>query len=95
MGREDESDSLVKQVFAPVYDRMVTDGTLKSWGWNEHIVGARYRRLATITAADVGALMKARAAIVAAMDKNPLQHTFDTICGSHADYIWEIKSETP
>lgn len=94
-GREDEADALVKQVYAPMLDQMVADGTLKSWGWNEHIVGAQYRRLSTITATDVAALMKARAAVVAAMTKNPLTRTFDAICGSHADYIWEIKAETP
>ncbi|MGE3665287.1 MAG: hypothetical protein AB7G51_01510 [Steroidobacteraceae bacterium] len=93
--REAEADALVKDVFAPMYDRMVADGSLKSWGWNEHVVGAQYRRLATMTAADVGSLMKARAAVVAAMEKNPLVHAFDTLCGSHADYIWEIKSEVP
>lgn len=93
--REGEADALVKTVFAPMYDRMVAEGALKSWGWNEHVVGAQYRRLATITAADVTALLKARAAIVAEMEKNPLSRTFDSICGSHADYIWEIRSEVP
>jgi hypothetical protein len=93
--RESEADALVKGVFAPIYDRLVADGSLKSWGWNEHIVGAQYRRLATMTAADVGALMKARTAVVAALQKNPLTPAFSAICGSHADYIWEIKGETP
>lgn len=92
--REEEADALVKQVFAPMYDKMVADGTLKSWGWNEHIVGAQYRRLSTITATDIPALVKARASVVEAMVKNPLSRTLDDICGSHADYIWEIKGET-
>ncbi len=94
-GREDQADALIKQVYAPMFNQMVADGALKSWGWNEHVVGAQYRRLATITATDVPALMKARAAVVAAMEKQPLTRTFDSICGSHADYIWEITSETP
>jgi len=93
--REDQADALVKQVFAPVYDKMVADGTLRSWGWNEHIVGAKYRRLATITATDVPALLKARASLVESMQKNPLSRTLDDICSSHADYIWEIKAEMP
>ncbi|HQW08633.1 MAG TPA: hypothetical protein PK681_03210 [Steroidobacteraceae bacterium] len=93
--REGEADALVKSAFAPMYDQMVADGALKSWGWNEHVVGAQYRRLATITATDVASLMKARSAIVAAMEKNPLARTLDTICDSHADYIWEIRSEVP
>lgn len=93
--REDEADALVKQVFAPVYDKLIASGALKSWGWNEHIVGGQYRRLATLTATDVPALVKARTAVVEAMVKNPLSRTFDDICGSHSDYIWEIQAETP
>jgi hypothetical protein len=93
--REDEVDALVKQVFAPMYDQLVQDGTLKSWGWNEHIVGAQYRRLSTITTADVPSLLKARTAVVEALQKNPLSRSFDALCGSHADYIWEIGAERP
>jgi hypothetical protein len=91
--REEEADAIVKQVFAPIYDKLVAEGKLKSWGWNEHVVGAEYRRLATLTAADVPTLMATRASIVESMQKNPLGRVFDGICGSHADYIWEIKSE--
>ncbi|MGB8326437.1 MAG: hypothetical protein WCE48_02530 [Steroidobacteraceae bacterium] len=93
--REEEADALVKQVLGPMYDKMVADGKLKSWGWSEHVVGAEFRRLATFTATDVPTLMTARAEIVAALTKNPLGRTFDGICGSHADYIWEIKTEKP
>lgn len=88
--REDQADELVKRVFAPVYDKLVADGKLKSWGWMEHIVGGKYRRLATMTAADVGTLMEARGAIVATMSDDPLASTLDAICGSHSDYIWGI-----
>lgn len=94
-GREAEADALVTQVFAPVYDKMVADGKLKSWGWNEHIVGGSYRRLATISATDVKSLMEARDSVVEAMIDNPLGDTFTEICGDHTDYIWEITSQSP
>ncbi len=94
-GREAEADALVTQVFAPVYDKMVADGKLKSWGWNEHIVGGSYRRLATISATDVKSLMEARDAIVQVQIDNPLGKTFTDICGDHTDYIWEITSQNP
>jgi hypothetical protein len=94
-GRETEADALVSQVFGPVYDKMVADGKLKSWGWNEHIVGGSYRRLATMSATDVKALMEARAAVVQAFIDNPLGDTFTDICGDHTDYIWEITSQSP
>jgi len=93
--REDEADALVTQVFAPVYDKMVSEGKLKSWGWNEHIVGGSYRRLATFSGADMKSLMEARAAIVKEFDENALGKTFTGICGDHTDYMWEIVSQAP
>jgi hypothetical protein len=93
--REDQADALMKRVFAPVYDKMVADGKLTSWGWLEHIIGGKYRRLATLTAADRGALLEARAALVQTMQDDPLAANLDGICGSHADYIWEIRNQAP
>jgi hypothetical protein len=29
------------------------------------------------------------------MVDNPLGDTFTAICGDHADYMWEIKSQAP
>ena len=80
---------------APKYDKMVAEGKLKSWGWNEHIVGGEFRRLETFSAADMKSLMEARAAIVAAADDTPLSNTLTDICGQHTDYMWEIKSQAP
>jgi hypothetical protein len=93
--REDQADALMKRVFGPMLDKMVSDGKLTTWGWQEHIVGGEYRRLATLTAADMKALNAARASIVAALQADPLGTTFTDICGSHTDYIWEIKFEKP
>jgi hypothetical protein len=93
--REAEADALVKQVFAPVYDKLVADGKLKSWGWLEHIVGSQYRRLATMGAIDMKSLMAARAAVVQALEDNPLGDTFTAICDSHADYMWEVRHSNP
>lgn len=89
--REDQADALVKRVYAPVYDKMVADGKLTSWGWMEHIVGGEYRRLATMTAKDMTSLIAARSALVAAFQDDPLSGVLDDICGSHADYMWETK----
>jgi len=94
-GREDQADALVTQVFAPIYDKLLADGKIKSWGWNEHIVGGNFRRLATISAADMKSLMEARAATVQAMDDNVLGNTLTDICGRHTDYMWDITSQNP
>ncbi len=93
--REEQADALVKRVFAPLYDKLVADGQLTSWGWMEHVVGGQYRRLATLTAKDMTTLMAARAAVGKAMDDDPLGAVFDGICGSHADYIWETAFTKP
>ncbi len=93
--RESQADALVKGMLAPVFDKMVTDGKLKSWGWLEHIVGGKYRRLETFSATDVKALMEARAAVVEAMEDNPGGDALTEICGEHTDYIWEIKAQAP
>ena len=93
--REEQADALVTQVFAPVYDKMVADGKLKSWGWIEHIVGGQYRRVATISATDMKTLMEARAEVIQTVFDNPLGDTFTDICGDHADYMWEIKFSNP
>ncbi|MCM2310530.1 MAG: hypothetical protein NDI84_03925 [Steroidobacteraceae bacterium] len=93
--RESQADELVKRIFAPMYDKLVADGKLTSWGWMEHIVGGEYRRLATMTAKDMPSLMAARGAIVAAFQDDPLASTLDDICGSHADYMWDTKFAAP
>jgi hypothetical protein len=93
--REDQADALVKQVFAPMYDKLVAEGKLTSWGWLEHIVGGDYRRLSTMTAPDVKSLLAARGSIVAAMQDDALADAFTDICSSHADYVWETKSGKP
>lgn len=93
--REDQADALVKRVFAPLYDKMVADGKLTSWGWLEHVVGGEYRRLSTMRAKDMPALMAARGELVRAMRDDPLGAAFNDICGSHADYIWEVKFDRP
>lgn len=90
--REVQADAIVTQVFAPVYDKMVTDGKLTSWGYLEHIVGGRFRRLATMTAPDMNSLMAARADIFEALTDNALADTFTEICDSHDDYMWEVKA---
>jgi len=94
MSKESRADELVKTVFAPVYNAHVGDDKLRSWGWSEHMVGGKYRRLGTLTADDWPTLMKMRASIFEALKDNDLADEFSEICGSHSDYLWEIRYET-
>jgi hypothetical protein len=91
--RESQVDAVVKTTLAPVLDKMVADGKLRSWGWLEHIVGGKYRRLATMSAGDVKSVLEARGALIEALDENPAGDVLTDICGDHSDYIWEIKAQ--
>jgi hypothetical protein len=98
MDRESRADELVSTVFAPVYNRQVAAGKLVSWGWMQHVVGGKWRRITTMTANDEASLMAARAAIIEELTTGSLQEAgreFDSICGSHQDYIWTIQHEKP
>ena len=98
MNREDRADEIVEKVFAPVYDKAVSDGKITSWGWNSHMVGGKYRRLATMTAKDFGGLLKARGEILQTIygdGENAEAKEFNDICGSHSDYLWEVVHEKP
>ena len=90
--RESQADAIVTQVFAPVYDKLVDDGKLTSWGYLEHIVGGHVRRVATMTSADMKSLLAARSEINQALTDNPLGDTFTGICSAHEDYMWEVKA---
>jgi hypothetical protein len=97
MATQDRADELVKEIFGPVYDRHIGEGKLVSWGWWEHMVGGKYRRLATYTAADDKTVLKTRGAIIRELiDKHgDAMKEFATICGSHQDYLWEIQIDKP
>jgi hypothetical protein len=93
--REEQADALVTQVFTSVFDKMIADGKLKSWGWIEHVVGGDFRRVLTMSATDMKSLMATRAEVIEAVFDNPLGDTFTDICGKHADYMWDIKFANP
>lgn len=95
--RETRADELVEKVFAPVYDKQVEAGNIASWGWMEHFIGGKYRRIATMTGNDHKAVLKARNAVIAELDESQEKafDEFDSICGSHSDYMWDIVHEKP
>lgn len=96
--REERALEIVKTLFAPVLDKAVADGKLTSWGWNSHVLGGEYRALQLMTAKDFPSLMKARAEIIETIygdGDNAVANEYSEICGSHADYLWEIQHEKP
>lgn len=97
MSREVRADELVTTVFAPIYNRQVAAGKLDSWGWMQHVVGGKWRRIVTMTANDEASLIAARTAIVDEIENGneAASQEFDSICSSHQDYIWTIQHEKP
>lgn len=98
--REDRADEIVAEHFAPVFNQMVEDGELTSWTWQSHVVGGRFRKLQTMTAADPKALLAARNAAISAVyeagsESESAGEEFSDICGEHVDYMWNILQETP
>jgi len=94
--KEERADEIVKKVFAPVYEKAVAAGKIKSWGWLSHQVGGKYRRLGTMTAANYDDLFTAWGEILEEIygdGDNAEANEFSTICGSHSDYLWDIVHE--
>ena len=97
MSREERADEIVEKTLGPIYSKHVSAGGITSWGWLKHYVGGKWRRVATTTAADVKTLLAARNAIFAEVNEKAktASDEFNSICGSHQDYIWDIEHDVP
>jgi hypothetical protein len=96
LNREQRADEIMAKEFAPVYNKAVTDGKIKSWGWSSHVMGGKYRRLGTMTAESYPALMAAWGEILDTIygdGGNAVANEFSEICSSHSDYLWDIVHE--
>ncbi len=95
INREDRADEIVAEHFAPILDKMVEDGKIATWGWQSHVIGGRARRLQTMTAVDMGALLSARQEAIATIyeEDDAAGTEFSEICGPHVDYVWNIVHE--
>ena len=76
---------------------MVEEGNLTSRGWSSHVVGGRFRKLQTMTAADHKSLLAARGEAISLIyaEDSEAGTEFSEICGPHVDYMWNIVHETP
>lgn len=96
---ESRADEIMAEHFAPIYDKAVADGKLTSWGWSEHWVGGKYRRLLTMTAGDHKSLLNTRNELIeSAFNAEGMEEIgteFTNACGSHSDYMWNIVHEKP
>jgi hypothetical protein len=95
--RESRADEIVAESFAPVFDKLVEDGKIASWGWSQHFVGGKIRRLQTMTGDSHKALLAARSEAIDAIfgEDNEAGAEFGSICMNHLDYMWDIQIENP
>ncbi|HEY7482311.1 MAG TPA: hypothetical protein VH680_17485 [Gemmatimonadales bacterium] len=95
--RESRADTLVMQAFAPIWTRYVKAGGLKSWTWQQHIVGGKYRRLLVLDGASHEGILASTDSVLAAVAKErPAEgREFSEICPSHQDYLWDIQVAKP
>jgi len=97
MADEERADELVREVFAPIYNRHLGDDGLTSWNWLSHNVGGQWRRALIMGASDHKTLMKARAAILEEFGDRKSERAlkeFNKICYTHQDYMWDILIQT-
>ncbi len=97
MTREARADTLVMEVFGPVYDRYLSEGKLISWGWLAHDWGGKWRRLFFASATDRGDLLDTNDEIIAELRQEYPEATreFLSICPVHEDYIWNTLISRP
>jgi hypothetical protein len=94
---QSRADEIFAEVYAPKLNAMQKEEKIGSWSWQSHVLGGEYRRLQTVTGADYTSVTAARMEAIQHVNRNhaALGHEFAQICGSHADYLWDIVHESP
>ncbi len=89
---QQRADEIFGEIYAPKLDELLKKGDIAGWGWNQHRLGGRYRRLATITGADHDSVVAANGQAIQHANQNhsALAEEFSGICGSHTDYLWDV-----
>lgn len=91
---QERADEIVKDSWGPVYDKLVADGTMSSWGWYKHHTGGKWRRLQYHQAPTLDALLDAQEEMGKQLDASvdeALDTEFGSICNGHDDYIWAVE----
>ena len=91
------ADEIFALAYAPKLNEMQKEGKVASWSWQSHVLGGEYRRLQTVTGADLASVTTARMEAIQHVNENhnALGREFSQICGSHDDYLWNIVHEAP
>lgn len=88
VNREWLADAIVEQVYKPVYDAAVEDGTLTGWGYLAHHTGGKWRRVLYHVAPTLEAALGAAGSLGDKIENVQAAAEFGSICSSHDDYLW-------
>ena len=97
MDKQDRADEIMAEVIGPLHQTHVDQGHLRAWSWWKHHVGGKYRRLLVLDGPDHKQVSAARDAVVEELMANhgDAFREFNSICGSHQDYMWDIQISAP
>lgn len=94
---ESVADLIVQNLWAPILDRMVEEGSIRSWGWLEHYLGGKYRRLLVTDGTSHADLIAARDRLEQeSAEEDPyLATAFSNVCNGHTDVLYDIVAGAP
>lgn len=96
IGKEARADAIFKESIAPLLEQQVKAGRITNFGWNRHWFGGGWRRLEYVQGTNLDAMIDARNEYIAALQKlQAVSDEFDSICGSHDDYLWQTVATSP
>lgn len=89
---QSRADDHVRDVEAPVYNKLVEEGAISGWGWLAHHTGGQWRRAFYFQNETVDGLLDALDTLqerMSALDEDEKVAVEDP-CQSHDDYIWAV-----
>ncbi len=91
-GQEERADALFAEHMVPALKAEVAAGHIGAYGWGRHWLGGDWRRLYYVSGTDLDKIVDARDAMMGKMRGDEAHKKamaeFNTICGSHDDYLW-------
>jgi len=91
---QDRADEIVKETEAPIYNELLEEGVIDSWGWLSHHTGGQWRRVLYFGNETLPGLLDALDAIqekFGALDLDDDDSRAD-LCAAHDDYIWAVEA---
>jgi hypothetical protein len=88
---QERADEIVKESEAPVYDALVEEGVISSWGWLSHHTGGQWRRINYFQSDSVDGLLDAQEEMQKRFDAQGGDDEMADICYAHDDYIWTLE----